>query len=58
MDEIILEWDRTIRIQGNTLYISLPNDWIRGNKIRPGKNVKLKLLSNGILQIVKEKSHE
>ena len=41
MDEIILEWDRMIRIHGNTLYISLPNDWIRDNKIRPGKDVKL-----------------
>ena len=58
MDEIILEWDRMIRIHGNTLYISLPNDWIRDNKIRAGKNVKLQLLSHGILQIVKEESHE
>lgn len=52
----VIEWPRTVRIHGGSLYISLPSDWIRSNSIKPGKNVKLQLLNDGRLVITRDGS--
>ncbi len=51
----ILIWDRQLRVHGNSMWLSIPNEYVRTNNMKPGARVRVILLRDGNLRIERAK---
>ncbi len=51
----ILIWDRQLRVRGNSMWLSIPNEYVRTNNMKPGARVRVILLQDGNLRIERVK---
>ena len=47
----LLKWERRATLINTTLYVALPKDWARKNKIGRYSDIDLKLMEDGSLRL-------